>query len=148
VAPDDLASGSPGQPLQSNPSGRPRVPEGLIREAHANVTGCAEASDPGQETIVGDFVGQITNLAAPSHSLTLNIPGPLFITPNADGTLTLKGTGRNVFYFFAGELGPGQPGALLLLTGHTTEQFDANFNVVPGSFVHSGGVTNLCPVLA
>ena len=102
----------------------------------------------GKETILGDFVGRVTNLADPTKSLQLNIPGPLFITPNADGTFTLKGTGRNIFYFFANQLGPGEPGALLLLTGKTTELFDAGFNLVPGSFEHSGGVQNLCPVLA
>jgi len=127
--------------------------DGKVADAcQSEVTGDERKDLPdfssGKETILGDFVAEVTNLDDPSKSLHLNIPGPLFITANADGTFTLKGTGRNVFYFFPGELGPGQPGALLLLTGHTTEQFDANFNLVPGSFVHSGGVQNLCPLLA
>ena len=47
---------------------------------------------------------------------------------NPDGTTSIKGTGQNIFYFFAGDLGPGRPPALLLLDGRTTELIDATFH--------------------
>ena len=67
--------------------------------------------------------------------------------PNPDGTLTAKGTGTNLWYFFAGNLGAGKPGALFLVRGLSTETLDEN-GVVPGSFEHHGYIENLCETLA
>ena len=60
----------------------------------------------------------------------------------------VKGTGVNLFYFFPGNLGAGEPGALFLVKGLSTEVIDPNGEVVTGSFVHHGFIENLCITLA
>ena len=42
-------------------------------------------------------------------------------------------------FVLPGQLGFGSPGALILVTGLFTELFAATFNLVSGSFSHSGG---------
>jgi hypothetical protein len=98
------------------------------------------------------FNGQLTirvwNANDPSKAWEGTASGPVYLLPNADGSLTVKGTGVNLWYFFAGDLGPGKPGALFLVKGLSTEQFDANGNLVQGSFAHNGSIQNLCTTLA
>lgn len=94
----------------------------------------------------GAFVAAMSN-ALTGKSITLNVPGSVAFFPNPDGTTTFKGTGQNIYFFGPGEMGPGQPGGLFLLDGLTTWVFDAQFNIVPGTFRHNGGVTNLCLAL-
>jgi hypothetical protein len=52
--------------------------------------------------IAGNFVTTLTN-AATGASLTLNISGQFFITPNPDGSQTLVAHGRNLFFTVAPE---------------------------------------------
>jgi hypothetical protein len=47
--------------------------------------------------IAGNFVVGVTNLDT-AKSLTLNISGQFFMTPNADGSLTIAAHGRNLFF--------------------------------------------------
>lgn len=78
---------------------------------------------------------------------TLNVPGSVTLIPNGDG-YTFVGTGTNIFAFFPGDLGSSHPDvALWLLSGHTTYQLDQNFFPVPGTFSHSGSMTDLCAAL-
>lgn len=101
----------------------------------------------GRINIVGSFWTRVTNDAT-GESIILNTSGPGFITPNPDGTVTLKVTGKSLFYFFPGDLGPGQPGALLNMTGLVVETLPADFSAIL-SFTHTGGTTeNLCETLA
>lgn len=100
----------------------------------------------GSFMITGRFRTRITNLTS-GESLEINNPGPIFIHENADGTIAVKGTGTNAFFFFRGDLGPGQPGALLQLEGLTLETLNADQTQVL-SFSHSGKSENLCDTLA
>ena len=85
--------------------------DGKVADAcQSEVTGDERKDLPdfssGKETILGDFVAEVTNLDDPSKSLHLNIPGPLFITANADGTFTLKGQAATCSTSSPESLGP------------------------------------------
>jgi len=95
----------------------------------------------------GGFSTTATNLLTGKTLDISSTSGPLNIFTNPDGTTSVKGTGQNIFYFFAGDLGPGRPPALLLLDGLTTELIDATFTHVL-SFEHHGRTTDLCALLA
>ena len=103
----------------------------------------------GRVKIVGSFWTRITNDAT-GESIVVNTSGPFSSRPNPDGTETWRGAGRFLWYFLPGDLGPGEPGALLLTTGLSVEIV----NPSPGafailSFTRKGGTTeNLCQTLA
>ena len=101
----------------------------------------------GRQIITASFRARVTNEDT-GRSIVVNNSGPASITPNPDGTVTVKVTGRSLFYFFPGDLGPGQPGALLYMTGLVVETLPADFSAIL-SFTHTGGTTeNLCETLA
>lgn len=102
----------------------------------------------GRTFIVGSFRTRVTNEDS-GESIVVNNAGPFFVSPNPDGTtLTVKGTGKFLWYAFPGDLGPGEPGALLLTTGLTVETLPLDGSAVI-SFVRKGGTTeNLCETLA
>lgn len=103
----------------------------------------------GTFALSGTFKVRLTNADEPTNTLDVNISGPGAFIPNPDGTTSLRAEGRSLFFFFPGQLGAGSPGALILTTGLVTELFDANFNVVSGSFSHRGGTeTDVCAALA
>jgi hypothetical protein len=96
--------------------------------------------------VTGAAWTRVTNLETGS-SATVNSSGPATITPNADGTVTLKATGPFLFFFFPGELGAGRAGAILRTTGLVTERLSADFSQVI-SFSHPNGTTeDLCRTL-
>jgi hypothetical protein len=95
----------------------------------------------------GGFASTATNTLTGKTISVSSTSGPLTIVTNPDGTTSIKGTGQNIFYFFAGDLGPGQPPALLLLDGLTTELIDATFTHVL-SFEHHGRTTDVCALLS
>jgi hypothetical protein len=96
--------------------------------------------------ITGSVWTRVTNVDA-GKSITVNASGPATITPNADGTVALKATGRFLFFFFPGEIGPGRDGALLLTTGLALETLSADFSRII-SFSHPNGTTeDLCQTL-
>ena len=100
----------------------------------------------GHIAIGGAYKIRVTNLDTGEYR-DVNAPGTVRVIPNADGTLTTIGDGRLLFFFFPGELGPGQPGALLYLSGRivelTTPDYSEFFSVE-----HQGTVENLCLTLA
>ena len=102
----------------------------------------------GRTIINGQLTVRATNLDDPSKSWQGTSSGPVFLDPLADGLLAVKGTGVNLWYFFPGNLGEGEPGALFLVKGLSTEVIDPNGNVVVGSFEHHGSIENLCTTLA
>src|SRR4051812_20128836 len=87
-------------------------------------------------------------LSANGKSLDVNVSGPGRITPNEDGTLSVRVEGRNLVFFGPGDLGANQPGALYVTTGLVTETLSSTGQVVPGSFATTGTVTNVCALLA
>lgn len=100
----------------------------------------------GRMLIVGPFKTRITNEDT-DESVDLNVPGPIRVEQNPDGTWHVIGTGTTLFYFFLGDLGPGQPGALLYGTGLTEETISADFSTIL-SYRHVGTTENLCETLA
>jgi hypothetical protein len=82
------------------------------------------------------------------NSIDINMSGPGRITLNEDGSLSVRVEGRNLVFFFPGDLGPNEPGALYLTTGLITETISPLGEVVPGTFAATGTVTNLCTLLA
>ena len=55
-----------------------------------------------KEIVAGNFVATVTN-ADTGASLTLNISGQFYITPNDDGSLSFEAHGRNMFFTTAPE---------------------------------------------
>jgi hypothetical protein len=102
----------------------------------------------GRATVTGNFVARVTNRADPAKSIVLEASGPLFFTPNADGTTTVKGTGTNIWFFFPNQTAAGAPGAVYLVRGLSSEVVDAAGTPITGTFTHSGYIENLCDTLA
>jgi hypothetical protein len=102
----------------------------------------------GRQVINGQLTTRLTNLDDPTKFWEGTTSGPVFITPLEDGSLAVKGTGVNFWYFFAGNLGEGAPGAVFLVKGLSTELLDLNGEVVTGSFEHHGSIENFCETLA
>jgi hypothetical protein len=102
----------------------------------------------GRATVTGNFVARVTNLADPAKSIVLEASGPLFFTPNADGTTTVKGTGTNIWFFFPNQTAAGAPGAVYLVRGLSSEVVDAAGTPITGTFTHRGYIENLCDTLA
>jgi hypothetical protein len=96
----------------------------------------------GRVFITGASVERVTNLDN-GKSVVLNVSGPLTIS-SAGGVDTFVARGRNLWGFHRGDLGPGQPGALLLTTGlaiYTQSESGITFS-------HDVGTTeNLCVTL-
>jgi hypothetical protein len=98
--------------------------------------------DNGRVFVTGSSVERVTNLDN-GKSVVVNVSGPFTLT-DADGVQTFFARGRNLFGFSPGELGPGQPGALLLTTGLAIYTRSASGI----TFSHTGGTTeNLCETL-
>jgi hypothetical protein len=147
-APAALAEGPTREPLPSDPLEFPAglvCPFPVLIEAATNKQ-TITTFPSGRVMITGAFRGRVTNLAS-GESLELNMPGPAVLTTNEDGTISLKATGRTLFFFFPGDLGSGQPGALLSLSGHVEEVLTGDFSAVI-SFDHVGTSENLCETLA
>jgi hypothetical protein len=102
----------------------------------------------GSFTIVGSFLTRVTNDAT-GESIVINASGPFFFKPNPDGTtVTMRGAGRFIWWFFPGDLGEGEPGALLLTTGLSVQTAPLDVSTIT-SFMRKGGTTeNLCETLA
>jgi hypothetical protein len=100
----------------------------------------------GRQLITGVFKLRLTNLDDPSKSLDVNVSGPGVITVSEEGELTLRAKGRWLFFFFPGDLGPGEPGLLVITTGLAVLTADAEGNL---SFTHrTGTTTDVCTALA
>jgi hypothetical protein len=102
----------------------------------------------GRVTINGQLTTRATNLDDPSKVWEATASGPVFLDPLPDGSLAVKGTGTNLWYFLPGNLGEGEPGALFWVRGLSTEVLDSNGVPVTGSFEHHGSIENLCVTLA
>ena len=100
----------------------------------------------GKQIITGSLFATLTN-AETQKSITVNISGPGTIVTDANGITTFTLTGRSLFFFAPGQLGPGEPGMLILTSGPATLVFDQGGNIL--SFDRtSASVQDLCAVLA
>ena len=96
----------------------------------------------GRVFITGASVERVTNLDS-GKSVVLNVSGPVTIS-SAAGVDTFVAGGRNLWGFHRGDLGPGQPGILLLTTGLAILTVSESGL----TFTHDGGTTeNLCETL-
>lgn len=91
----------------------------------------------GGTIITGALKVRLTNVADPTSSIVLNIPGP----GKFDASGALTATGPWLFFFLPGELGPGSPAMLAYVAGRV--------RIDETGFHQLGGTrTDLCPVLA
>lgn len=91
--------------------------------------------DNGRVFLTGSSVERVTNLDN-GKSVVVNVSGPFTLTDEG-GVQTFVARGRNLFGFSPGDLGTGQPGALLLTTGLAT--YTRSESGI--SFTHTGGTT-------
>jgi hypothetical protein len=100
----------------------------------------------GRQLLTGTLKVRLTNLDDPSKSLDVNISGPGVQRVTEEGEFVLKATGRWLFFFSPGDLGPGDPGLLVITTGLAILRVDAEGNF---SFTHrTGTTTDVCAALA
>ena len=96
----------------------------------------------------GMLKAEVTNLTS-GKTIALNISGPGRLTPNGDGTTTVRLEGRNLVFFFPDEVSAGAPAALYLTNGLVSERVDSATGApVQGSFTTTGSVTDMCAALA
>jgi hypothetical protein len=95
----------------------------------------------GSQIITGQFFVTLTN-ADTGKWLDLNVSGPL-LAPSGSNQLVF--TGRSLDFFAPGDLGPGSPGALLLISGPAVITFGENSVTFD---VTSASVTDLCAALS
>ena len=91
----------------------------------------------GRQLITGRLVVRLTNVAT-GKSIDLNISGPGFITPHADGSVTFELSGRSLVFL---------PGLLELTSGPVVLEIDPAGNVVSYAKTSAAAV-DLCAVLA
>ena len=97
----------------------------------------------GRTFITGSSFERVTNLDN-GKSVIVNVSGPTTVT-DTNGFPTFVARGRNLWGIHAGDLGSGQPGALLLTTGLAVLTVSASGL----TFSHDVGTTeNLCVTLA
>lgn len=70
----------------------------------------------GRMLITGVFKIRLTNLES-GKSMDANISGQGVFRFHEDGSATLHAHGRWLFFFFPGQLGPGEPGQMFLNSG-------------------------------
>lgn len=100
----------------------------------------------GKQIITGALFATLTNTES-QKSITVNISGPTKIVTDANGITTFTLSGRSLFFFLPDQLGPGEPGILILTSGPATLVVDQSGNIL--SFDRtSASVQDLCPVLA
>jgi hypothetical protein len=100
----------------------------------------------GKQIITGALFATLTNTES-QKSITVNISGPGTIVTDANGITTFTLTGSSLFFFLPGQLGPGEPGILILTSGPATLVFNADGDILSFSRT-SANVQDLCPVLA
>jgi hypothetical protein len=100
----------------------------------------------GSMLITGTLKVRVTNVDDPANSRLLNISGPGKITPTPDGGEIVEARGTWLWVFMPDELGPGEPGQIILTTGRARAVFEADGSA---SFtVLSGRRIDVCALLA
>jgi hypothetical protein len=102
--------------------------------------------DDGRFLATGLHIDQYTNLDT-GTSITLNLRGPIYEVPTADGGSVLRAIGIAGFIFFPGDAGPGdtQTGRFYVFTGHFVVVSDPSFTVT--KFRSSGKIKDVCAML-
>lgn len=105
----------------------------------------AKVFGDGSVIVTGSLKDRVTNLSS-GKSIELDVSGPSFHRPNADGTTTHRYEGLTEFYPPRGALGPGSPGEFLVVAGTLTVTTDAHGDVV-GLSRTGGVVADVCAAL-
>jgi hypothetical protein len=102
--------------------------------------------DDGRFLATGLHIDQLTNLDT-GASITLNLRGPVYQVPTADGGSILRAAGKTSFIFFPGDAGPGdtQTGRFYLFIGHFVAVSDPSFVVT--TFRSFGKSRDVCAML-
>jgi hypothetical protein len=99
--------------------------------------------------IEGPTSTRVTNVET-GETVTLDTSATVTITPHGDGSTTIRAVGRSLFYFLAGDLGAGEPGALWYMNGVFVERFTFEgdvFTLISHKLIR-GTREDLCETLA
>jgi hypothetical protein len=104
--------------------------------------------DNGRFKATGLHVIEVTNIASPDHSVTLDVHGSFSSVPQPDGTVEDRGSGTTGFSFFPGDAGPGDTstGRLYLFTGNVRLVQDSSGAIIDWSA--SGQMEDVCAMIA
>jgi hypothetical protein len=103
----------------------------------------------GKVLIEGPTWTRVTNEET-GDSVVLDTSATFTITPHGDGSTTIRAEGRSLFFFFAGDLGAGESGALWYMNGLFMERFtfDGETFTLHSHKQIRGTRENLCETLA
>jgi hypothetical protein len=102
--------------------------------------------DDGRFLATGRHIDRLTNVDT-GTSITLNLQGPIYVVPTADGGSVLRASGVTSFIFFPGDAGPGdtQTGRTYLFTGYFVAISDPSGTVT--TFKSFGTSKDVCAML-
>ena len=97
-----------------------------------------------REIVTGKFVVELVNLSNPDNSVVVNISGPATFTFQGE-TATLQTGGQWLLWFFPGELGPDDPGMIVLTSGRWVIEIADD---QPTIISRSGATQDVCALLS
>jgi hypothetical protein len=102
----------------------------------------------GRFMATGLHVIQVTNIASPDRSVTLDVHGSFSSVPQPDGTVEDRGSGTTGFGFSPGDAGPGDTatGRLFLFTGNVRLVEDSSGEIIDWSA--TGQIEDVCAMIA
>jgi len=102
--------------------------------------------DDGRFLATGLHIDRLTNVDT-GRSITLNLQGPVYVVPTADGGSVTRASGVTSYIFFPGDAGPGdtQTGRTYLFTGAFVAVSDPSGTVT--SFKSFGTSKDVCAML-
>jgi hypothetical protein len=103
--------------------------------------------DDGRFLATGLHIDRLTNVDT-GKSITLNLQGPVYVVPTADGGSVSRASGVTAFIFFPGDAGPGDThtGRMYLFVGYFVAVSDPSGTVT--SFRSYGTRKDVCAMLA
>jgi hypothetical protein len=122
------------------------APEG-VHVRSLGPTSVVRTWDDGRALLSGRHPDEFTNVAT-GKSIILRLQGSAAFVPQADGSVKGRLSGRTVYIFFPGEVGPGDDatGRTYVFTGNVRLVLDASGAVV--GFSSSGKMDDVCAMIA
>ena len=97
-----------------------------------------------RQIITGKFFVELVNLSNPDNSVVVNVSGPATYTFQGE-TTTVQLGGRTLLFAFPGQLGPDDPGMIVLTSGRWVIEFaDDQFTIIS----RSGATQDVCALLS
>jgi hypothetical protein len=97
-----------------------------------------------RQIVTGQLVVELVNLSNPDNSVVVNISGPGIFTFE-DETTTLQTGGLWLLWFFPGDLGPDDPGLIVLTSGLWMVEFTPDGTSIVS---RSGATQDVCALLS